>query len=597
MYKDYFHLTEMPFSIAPDPRFLYMSTRHREALAHLLYGVQGEGGILLLTGEVGTGKTTLCRCLLEQIQAQCDVAFVLNPKMSVEELLATICDEFHIDMPADVPSIKQLVDAINAHLLRANAQGRRAVLIIDEAQNLRTDVLEQLRLLTNLETNTRKLLQIILIGQPELRNMLRQPELRQVAQRIVARYHLGQLTRLEVAAYVAHRLRFAGTQTPVFPYSLTDKLYRLTGGVPRLINLVCDRALLGAYVQRTLQVTPRTLKKAAAEVIDASTVPRRWGRMLAWPSLGLAAACVGAIFAAGLLPLPLWSVSWQTTEPAAAAADPAPPALAVQNPSTAQVVQSPSAAASTEAVAPDHVAAAVTPGHAAGAVAPDRVASVINQAAIEELRWPDAGLPPGRYESLAFQDLFNLYGIAYDPAGKGSACKLAETVNMHCLNSYGGLSDLLRANQPAVLLMDGPSKDRTHYAVLTALDADSATVVVAGTRHRVALTQLAQLWSGKYVLLWYAPPGFNNALGEGKRGPAVSWLRRSLARVDGGNADGPAVFDDELVGRVKAFQLAEGVAPDGMAGALTLIRLNLRLDQNLPRLSKTVLGGVNVLHP
>lgn len=579
MYKDYFHLTEMPFSIAPDPRFLYMSQRHREALAHLLYGVQGEGGILLLTGEVGTGKTTLCRCLLEQIQTRCDVAFILNPKMSVEELLASICDEFHIEMPAVAPSVKVLVDAINTHLLRANAQGRRAVLIIDEAQNLRADVLEQLRLLTNLETNTRKLLQIILIGQPELQDMLRQPELRQVAQRVVARYHLSQLTRLEVAAYVVHRLRISGTRVPVFPYSLIGSLYRLTGGVPRLINLVCDRALLGTYVQRKLQVTPKTLKKAAREVIDMSAKPHRWSRLFAWPSLVLAAVCAGGVFAASLLPLPLWPISWPKTELAAAAAAPAPaPAPAP----AAQVVQSAPASASA----------------AEAAVPPEQISfTSADQPAIEELRWPDATLPRGRSEGLAFQDLLNLYGIAYDPGGKGSACKIAETVNMHCLYARGGLSDLLRENQPAVLLMDGVAKDRPYYVVLTALDEESATVIVAGARHRVALAQIAPLWSGKYVLLWYAPPGFGNVLAGGSRSPAVSWLRQSLARAQGGNADGPAWFDDELVGRVKAFQLAEGMAPDGVAGAFTLIRLNLRLDQNLPRLSKTVLGGLSVLHP
>jgi len=571
VYKEYFHLTEMPFSIAPDPRFLYMSARHREALAHLLYGVQGEGGILLLTGEVGTGKTTLCRCLLEQIQANCDVAFILNPKMSVEELLASICDEFHIVLPAIEPSVKVLVDGINAHLLAANAQGRRAVLIIDEAQNLSIDVLEQLRLLTNLETNTRKLLQIILIGQPELKDMLRKPELRQVAQRVVARYHLGQLTRLEVAAYVVHRLRISGTHTPVFPYSLIRTLHRLTGGVPRLINLVCDRALLGAYVQRKLQVTPKTLKQAALEVIDMPPSRTRWSRLLAWPSLALTVACAGGVFAASLLPLPLWSIPWQKTELAALPSAPEPAAAVVQNLPEA-------AAAAAEAAAPQQTALPAAP-------------------AIEELRWPETSQERGRSEGLAFQDLFKLYGIAYEPSTKGSACKLAETINMHCLYARGGLSDLLRANQPAVLLLDGAGKERQFHAVLTGLDEQSATLIVAGAARRVALAQMAQLWTGKYALVWFAPPAFGNALAAGSRSPAVPWLRQRLARVQGGNAEGPAVFDDNLVEQVKAFQLAEGMAPDGAAGAVTLIRLNQRLNPELPQLNKTALRETNVLHP
>ncbi len=360
MYQDYFHLTRMPFSIAPDPYFMFMSERHREALSHLLYGVQGEGGILLLTGEVGTGKTTLCRCLLEQIEAQCNVAIILNPKMSVEELLASICDEFHIHVPVQAPSVKVLVDAINAHLLDANAKGRRAVLIIDEAQNLRVDVLEQIRLLTNLETNTRKLLQIILIGQPELQDMLRRPELRQVAQRIVARYHLGPLTRLEVAAYVVHRLRISGTQTPVFPYSLIGSLYRLTGGVPRLINLVCDRALLGTYVQRQLQVTPKTLEKAAREVIDVSIRQLRWRSLFAWSSLVLALYMGwGAVMAAGAIPLPPWMFSWQTPEWSAAVIAGTPAAPLLENASVSTV-------AAQAAVAPEPMSFAASNQPASG---------------------------------------------------------------------------------------------------------------------------------------------------------------------------------------------------------------------------------------
>jgi general secretion pathway protein A len=567
MYSDYFRLTQMPFSIAPDPRFLFMSERHREALAHLLYGVQGEGGILLLTGEVGTGKTTLCRCLLEQIDAQCDVAFILNPKMSVEELLAAICDEFHVDVTGPAASVKVLVDSINRHLLRANAEGRRAVLIIDEAQNLRPDVLEQLRLLTNLETNTRKLLQIILIGQPELQDMLRRPELRQVAQRIVARYHLTHLTRLEVAAYVAHRLRVSGTQLPIIPYSLIGQLYRLTGGVPRLINLICDRALLGAYVQRQMQVTPKTMKKAAREVLDVSARPRLWQRRLLLP-IGIAAVCSGA-FAAGLLPLPAWQIPWP-----ASVQDPAPSAISASPPAAERPRPAEQAPAPVQAV---RAAAAPPP--------------------MDELRWPDDTAPRSRSEGLAFQALLNLYGITYEPGSEGSACRTAEARNMRCLQARGGLSELRYVNQPAVLVMDGSGKERPFHALLMALDEDSATFLIAGAARRVALADMAQQWSGRYVLLWQAPPGFGDALSAGSRGPGVTWLRQALVRLHGGDAQGPAWYDAELAARVKAFQMAQGMVPDGVADVFTIIRLNMLLDQSLPRLTMTALGGSNVVHP
>lgn len=266
MYQSYFGLAEAPFSIAPDPRYLYMSERHQEALAHLLYGVNGSGGFVLLTGEVGAGKTTVCRCLLEQIPESCDVAYIFNPRQTVEELLATICAEFGIAVPSGNTSIKVFVDCINSYLLDSHAKGRHAVLVIDEAQNLSADVLEQMRLLTNLETNQRKLLQIILLGQSELAEMLARPELRQLAQRVIARYHLGPLARQEVAAYVQHRLEIAGTERTLFPDLVMSRLYHLSGGTPRVINVLCDRALLGAYVQGKERVDHSTLKQAAREV-------------------------------------------------------------------------------------------------------------------------------------------------------------------------------------------------------------------------------------------------------------------------------------------------------------------------------------------
>ncbi|MDX2495289.1 MAG: AAA family ATPase [Desulfuromusa sp.] len=274
MYKDYFGLKEEPFSIAPDPQFLYMSDRHREALAHLIYGMKADSGFVLLTGEVGTGKTTVCRCLLGQIPENSEIAFILNPKLSVVELLATICDEFGISYPKESSSIKVYNDLINIYLLNAHSQGKKTVLIIDEAQNLSVDVLEQIRLLTNLETDKRKLLQVIMLGQPELNRMLDRSELRQLAQRVTARYHLEPLSRNEIESYLTYRLAVAGVERPLFPMPTVNKLYRLSGGVPRVINLLCDRALLGAYVKGLNVVSPALLTAAAGEVFGKASPGR-----------------------------------------------------------------------------------------------------------------------------------------------------------------------------------------------------------------------------------------------------------------------------------------------------------------------------------
>jgi len=248
MYTSFFGLNEKPFSITPDPRYLFMSERHGEALAHLVYGVTESGGFIQLTGEVGTGKTTLVRTLLlNRMPDNADVAVVMNPQLSVLEFLATICEELHIDVPHNRGSIKAQTDALNRHLLRAHAAGRRTILVVDEAQNLTPAVLEQVRLLTNLETAKQKLLQIILIGQPELRDLLARNDLRQLAQRITGRYHLEPLTSEETAHYIEHRLKVAGALGEVFDGSAKKETFRLSQGVPRLINVICDRALLGAY--------------------------------------------------------------------------------------------------------------------------------------------------------------------------------------------------------------------------------------------------------------------------------------------------------------------------------------------------------------
>src|SRR5262252_8030722 len=362
MYARYFGLKQPPFSIAPDPRYLFMSERHREALAHLLYGVRGGGGFVLLTGEIGAGKTTVCRCFLEQVPKRCNVAYIFNPKLTALELLQSVCEEFRIEVHARAAggaTLKDHVDALNEYLLRTHAAGQNNVLIIDEAQNLSIDVLEQLRLLTNLETNERKLLQIILIGQPELRDMLLKPELEQLAQRVVARFHLDPLAEDETAHYIKHRLSVAGMNGLIpFDREARHRIFEITRGVPRRINLLCDRALLGAYASGRQRVDKAIVEKAAGEVFDTRNARSPWSRR----GMALAAGAGLAVLAAA------GTASWY----ALAQRRPAEPAAgAVAAPAASAAATAGSAAARDDAAS---TAASVVPppAPAASAAAPAR---------------------------------------------------------------------------------------------------------------------------------------------------------------------------------------------------------------------------------
>ena len=525
MYQHFFQLKQDPFSIAPDPRYLFMSERHREALAHLLYGIGSGGGFVLLTGEIGAGKTTVCRCFIEQIPGNCRLAYIFNPKLTVEELLLTVCDEFHIALPPAGPSpfgVKGYVDAINRYLLDAHAQGLNNVLVIDEAQNLSPEVLEQLRLLTNLETSERKLLQIILIGQPELRGMLARPELEQLAQRVIARYHLGPLSEQETGAYVAHRLAVAGATGAPIPSSLTPRIHRLAQGVPRRINLLCDRALLGAYVENSPQVTRRILDKSAQEVFAGEAPAARPAAR--WPMLAggvLAGAALSAAAAWQMLPQP-------AVKPAVK------PAL-------------------KPAVKPTMAAAAPARAVPVKTAAPAAVT-----------------VPVLASEHDALRALATLWG---QPLAAGQPCEAALRLNLRCHQGKAGLYELRLLDRPAVVtLHDGP---RTGYAVLVGMDAASVTLDAGGRRERVDLATFVARFGGEFTTFWRMPRAFRDEVVEGESGPDVDWIASSLAILNKAAAPGAGQpFDARTKEWLRAFQAAQNLKADGVAGPRTYMRLN-----------------------
>jgi general secretion pathway protein A len=531
MYLSFFGLNEKPFAITPDPRYLYLSERHAEALAHLLYGINEAGGFVQLTGEVGTGKTTIVRSLLAQTPKNAEIALILNPKMTAPEFLLTICEELGIGVPdSALGSLKDLVDILNQYLLRAHAAGHRVVLVVDEAQNLLPEVLEQVRLLTNLETNTQKLLQIILIGQPELRELLGRTELRQLAQRITGRYHLSPLSHDETVAYVRHRLRVAGATTDIFSPQALSEVFRLSQGVPRVINVICDRALLGAYSLDRHRVTGGLVRGAAREVFGRRFTPV-W---LPWAATGAVAVALA------LASFALWDYQQRAHGvPAAAAA----PTLSAGDAAAALPLATPTALRRPPA----------------GADAPHLAQLLAQHSADTDT-------------DSAFTKLFGLWGAKYQTNGT-DPCSQAAQQGLACIAERGSFGQLRLYNHPAILLLnDGAGS--SHQVVLTALDDEHARLELGG-EHSVGIGDLSHYWLGDFVMLWRPAGSPVKALSVGMRGSQVRWLRESLERLQGVHGSTPAsdVYDAELTGLVRDFQRQHQLTVDGIAGVQTQIAL------------------------
>jgi general secretion pathway protein A len=647
MYVPFFGLKREPFSIAPDPRYLFMSERHREALAHLLYGVKGGGGFVLLSGEIGAGKTTVCRCFLEQIPERCNVAYIFNPKLTVLELMSSVCEEF--GLPSEQPekptiTIKDYLDRINKFLLATHAVGQNNVLIIDEAQMLSADLLEQLRLLTNLETNERKLLQILLIGQPELRDMLARPELEQLAQRVIARFHLEALSETETGQYIRHRLLVSGLKIAnPFNENATQRIHQITRGVPRRINLLCDRALLGAYSAGKNEVDINIVNQAAQEVFGQPTrgAARTATKRLTPSALsGSARASDSGNRSAGLVallqmsrPALLWAAgaamvligallvgAWmlvtsssrdKVRSPAVALTAPAAGGSANSS-ANASVSGSASAAPQVKKVVTGAVTSAASgvvssaiPGAAADNPAANNARSAANALSINTPTTVSSTTelltqmsPSGTTENDAWRALAAAWKSAL-PAD-GDPCTAAHNQQLECWDSANSNIGLLRLlDRPGILRLYGlnnaqdgskplnaPPSEKPVYALLTGLTDQTATLRIGGVNKTVTLGSLSRLWRGSFATFWRAPPGYSGQVVDANTGELSTWVSAKLAslsdpnqpvenRVAGGNA-----------WRVKlsAFQISQGLKPDGLAGPTTFMQLNRATGVDEPRL-------------
>ncbi len=540
MYLEYYGLEQAPFSITPDPHYVFLSEHHRDALAHLLYGIRqgGGGGFVQLTGEVGTGKTTLSRLLLNQLPENTHAALVLNPRLEPAELLQTICEELRLPAGDTTPSAaasaakrkggktaaptrastkpggKAMFDALGAYLLEAYAKGDRVVLIIDEAQNLSTEALEQVRLLTNLETETQKLLQIILIGQPELRETLARPELRQLAQRITARYHLRPLDEAGTAAYLRHRLTTAGAKRFPFAQDAVRRIHQRSGGVPRLINVIAERALLGGYAHDLLSIDAKTVDRAAGEALapSSSAHPQRDRYALA---------------AAGALALAAIAIAFALSR-----------------------------TSSGDERAGDATATATAP------MATATVAALDGAALLQRVR---------RTSPMATREWPSLVAAWKAPAAVGKAtpdaCPSTLSPGWRCLRSRAQIDQLLRIGRPVLLRLR--AEPQAVWASLLGADTGTVRVSLDGSAFDVDRVALAGVWNGEYLAIWSAPDGLETKFAT-RDAAAVEWVRGRLRAEGDGNSD--------MAAALGAFQARMGLRSDGALNADTVFALSRRDD-------------------
>lgn len=573
MYHKYFGLEEPAFSIAVNPRYLYMSKQHKEALAHLLYGVQG-GGFVMLSGEVGTGKTTIIRSLLEQLPDNTEIAIVLNPMAEAIEILSTVCDELGIEYNKEQTTLKSLTDALQERLLENHRAGRNTVLLIDEAQLLSAEVLEQIRLLTNLETTTEKLLQIVLVGQPELNTLLAQPRLRQLSQRITARFHLKPLTVEETWAYVNHRLHVAGMPEDRNPFTprIVKRIHDFTGGIPRKINILCERILIGTYGHNKAKVDGKIFQLAKSEVTGHGPESRGSGESVIWKFAAMASMACLILAVLGIaififsepdpVPLPV-----QSSTPVPAARAPTSATQAAKQTTTAEPVRSQSM---------QSVQAEPQP----------TVSTEPETTTVEVANEEPAVSTAEQYYNDPMQAqraLFSFMAVSVDE-GNYPCWQLAEK-NIDCRRTELGTWDELKEiNRPAVLTLNTRDKLQ-NYAVITGITDNEAFLLDSEQqRFSIDLKELGPLWSGEIFYIWQRPPGYKEPISRGQRSETVSWLAKKFAFLDGQSSPLTNThFNEKLEQRVKIFQRDHALSDDGIAGQQTLMKLNevLGIDKTL----------------
>lgn len=594
MYTAFYGLREKPFALSPDPRFLYLAGSHREALAHLLYGIEQGEGFISVTGEVGTGKTTLCRTLLERLEGEIEVAFLFNPSRTALELLQSICAEF--GLPAEGLARRSLMAQLNGFLLEKKREGRRVLLIIDEAQTLSESTLEQVRLLSNLETSREKLIQILLLGQPELDRKLDERGLRQLRQRISVRWELAPLAASETRAYVRHRIAVAaGEPKDLFSDAALSEVHRRTGGIPRLVNQLCDRTLLGGYASRAAMIGPSLVRAAAKEIPDARRVhdlakPSRAVR----PWLFFAGVCllVGLGLLAGLsvgrtrLSHAMQaSIFKSDSEDAATTRRPsvgAPPPLEdLIGPLPAELLRGGAAVDAADrslGAAPRIVALA--PGLLAKSLESRSVGVSIMQVErrlLAEFDRQAAETKNAARDPETLKASMRARGLEATPFSGGSLSllrRLDHPVALELGQKAGGLLGIASGEKSWVIVTGFDGKRVRVSGLMEDRDAT------------VPIEELERHWTDVGIVVWERFESIPPVLIQGDHGDAVMWLQQSLVELDFLAAAPSGLFDSETVTALLQFQRDNGLVADGVAGPLTQIALFARIERYpVPRLS------------
>jgi general secretion pathway protein A len=601
MYGEFFNIDESAFSIAPNPKYLYLSAQHQEVLAHLLYGITRSGGFVLITGEIGTGKTTVCRSLFAEIPENTDIALIVNPKLDSVDLLASICDELDITYP-DVPlGAKTFLNKLNERLIESHAQGRNTILIIDEAQNLSNDSLETIRGLTNLETDEQKLLQIILIGQPELRDRLDMHAMEQLNQRVTARFHLQALDKNEVASYIQHRLKVGNADQSIFSKSNIDYIFKLTGGVPRLINVLCDRALLGAYVQKKKKISNDIIYNAASESLGKrkqrkKTSSQFSSKKLTWLAvILLVAATLGIIFYDSSkdskeIESPISDLAENKVIPSVSnqvTINKGSEDIAVNKDSNLEGVAGLDIDKESKQAEELSISSALNADddEVATEYLDEQVA--LDQSSIgqesESGKLTDELLRNLTEQQWAYHNLLTRWGL-HNFEFDASPCAYARSHGLQCFSGEGTVSLLQRLNRPVVLENKLPNGD-IKYLFVTKVVRGEVTVLDRHGQYKVAWSDVNESWQGKFHMLW-KPLTDKEFIRPGDSGAFVKDIDTQLSIIFNRSPQWEEIniYDRDLVREVTAFQRTQKLQADGIIGPLTQIFMNNIVRSDLPSL-------------